>query len=69
MLQYKVVLIGDTDVGKTSILNMLTESEFDSESTPTIQPTLKRKRILIPSGEVVTLNIWDTAGQEKYRSY
>ena len=67
-MEFKVVLIGDSDVGKTSILNMLTDKEFDTDLMPTIQPALKRKKIQIPSGEMIILNIWDTAGQEKYRS-
>lgn len=63
---FKVVLLGDPDVGKTSILLRYTENEF-SEVTPSLPVSEKRKKLRI-NGKEFELEIWDTAGQERYKS-
>ena len=65
---YKVVLLGESGVGKTCILNQFTEGKFDPYTPSSITVNFKRKTIKLPEGKTVTFDIWDTAGQEKYRS-
>ena len=65
--QFKVPLIGDANVGKTSIVSRFTTDKFTGNTTPTVgvstaQITVKHK------DKNVNLSIWDTAGQEKFRS-
>jgi small GTP-binding protein len=62
----KVVLLGNSEVGKTCILTRLVSGVF-SESAPTIGAAFQTHMVTTPSG-TVTLQIWDTAGQEQYRS-
>ncbi|KAH0795065.1 small GTP-binding protein [Histomonas meleagridis] len=63
---FKVVIIGDTSVGKTSILTQYNLHYFSQEVQPTIGSSFLSSTIQTEKGPV-TLNIWDTAGQEKYR--
>lgn len=66
-LIYKVVFIGDSGVGKTSIVQRIKTSKFDGNFDSTIGASAITKEIQTPQG-MITLNIWDTAGQERYRS-
>lgn len=66
-LEIKVCIIGDTDVGKTSISNRYCHGEFTENSTPTIGASFLQKRVMEGSLEI-SLQIWDTAGQERFRS-
>jgi Ras-related protein Rab-5C len=69
MENFKVVLVGDTNVGKTSILQRYAKDNFETDSETTISPTFLTRMIDFPvSGLKAKLQIWDTAGQEKYRS-
>lgn len=61
----KVVLIGDSSVGKTSIINRLKNLPFNDEEHVTIGAAFCTYIVNIQGQEVI-LNIWDTAGQEKY---
>ncbi|KAK8885534.1 hypothetical protein M9Y10_040983 [Tritrichomonas musculus] len=62
----KVVLVGDTSVGKTCIINSIMGNSF-SDHKPTIGANKFDKTIKIDSDEV-KISIWDTAGQETYQS-
>lgn len=65
--QYKVILLGDTSVGKTSLLNMKLAHKFEDHVPTTIGAAFKN--ISIKQGDtLINLQIWDTAGQERYRS-
>jgi small GTP-binding protein len=67
-LTYKVVLLGDVYVGKTSILkNLQKTSEQDESYDPTIGFAFSQKTIPIDNNILVTLQIWDTSGQDIYR--
>ena len=61
----KIVAIGDSGVGKTSLIQMFEHSRFTENFKPTIGADFSNKEITI-DGKVVTLQIWDTAGQERY---
>ena len=64
---FKIILLGDSNVGKTSIYFYYTKKIFQEEysSTVGVDFTTEFKRI---SGKNVRLKIWDTAGEEKFRS-
>lgn len=64
---YKVVVVGETCVGKTAILTRLLTDSFESEGQPTIGVEFKTYNTLV-DGESRRLQIWDTAGQERFRS-
>jgi small GTP-binding protein len=67
VLHCKVVLLGDTGTGKTSIIHRLIHREFDSQLRMTLGAGLSPYWVRC-DGRSVKLNIWDTAGQENYRS-
>jgi small GTP-binding protein len=62
----KVVLFGDTQVGKTSMLNRLTTGLF-KETSATVGAAFQTHTMGTARGPV-TIQIWDTAGQERYRA-
>ncbi|KAG4195848.1 hypothetical protein ERO13_A06G134500v2 [Gossypium hirsutum] len=64
---FKVVLIGDSDVGKSNLLSRFTKNEFSLESKSTIGVEFATRSITIED-KVVKAQIWDTAGQERYRA-
>jgi len=63
----RIVMIGDSCVGKTSLLNRLVQDSHNPNEMPTIGAVNLLYRINV-GDDTVTVNIWDTAGQEKYRS-
>lgn len=66
-MEVKVCIIGDTDVGKTSLSTRYCHGEFVENSTPTIGASFLQRRVLVDNAEI-NLQIWDTAGQERFRS-
>lgn len=68
-MQKKVVILGDSGVGKTSILFRYIFDRFDQSNLPTLGASFKSKMITLPSeNDQIKLNLWDTAGQEKFKS-
>ncbi|KAN0024059.1 hypothetical protein ACTFIV_008453 [Dictyostelium citrinum] len=65
--QFKVLLIGDSDVGKTSIVKRFSDDTFDEDLLCTIGVEFKMKEVKV-DGKKVDLCLWDTAGQEKFRA-
>ncbi|XP_014479307.1 PREDICTED: ras-related protein Rab-18-B-like isoform X2 [Dinoponera quadriceps] len=63
----KILMIGESNVGKSSILLRFTEDEFYENMQSTVGMDYKTKQISI-DGNVVKLAIWDTAGQERFRT-
>jgi small GTP-binding protein len=63
----RVVLIGDASVGKTSILSQLIEKRFDAHQTTTIGANYQSYTADVGTCKI-EMQIWDTAGQEKFRS-
>ena len=68
MIHSKVVLLGNSSTGKSSILIRYDTQQFISTQDPTIGASFVSKKVRINDGYDVQLDIWDTAGQERYRS-
>lgn len=64
---YKIVLIGDWGVGKTNILSQYTRGQFVLGSAGTIGVQFSSKTLTLED-TVVKVQVWDTAGQDKYRA-
>ncbi|KAK9286837.1 hypothetical protein L1049_015242 [Liquidambar formosana] len=64
---FKVVLIGDSGVGKSNLLSRFTRNEFCLESKSTIGVEFATRTFQV-EGRTVKAQIWDTAGQERYRA-
>lgn len=64
---YKILLIGDANTGKTSILNVYKNDMFYENEVSTIGVEFMIKYIDF-NGEKIKLQIWDTAGQERFKS-
>jgi small GTP-binding protein len=67
MNKLKTILVGESQVGKTSIITQYIRQSFDEEYLPTISADKSIKDLIIEK-QPLTLEIWDTAGQEIYRS-
>lgn len=63
----KIVLIGDTGVGKTNLLSRFSRDQFNPDSKSTIGVEFATKTLEI-DGKTIKAQIWDTAGQERYRA-
>ena len=63
----KIALIGNSAVGKSCIINRFTKGVFEENIKPTIGIGFAQKYLLI-DGVNIQCNLWDTAGQEKYKS-
>ena len=67
--KFKIALLGEAGVGKTCIAERYSEDVFNEYSVSTTGAAYRVKKLRLCSGKVgVMLNIWDTAGQEVYRS-
>ena len=64
---FKIVLIGDSFVGKTNIMSKYLKNEFHEDSKATVGVEFGAKKFDI-EGKSVKAQIWDTAGQERYKS-
>ena len=64
---YKIVLIGDINVGKTSILSRFRYGSFESDYMPTLGIDFFSKNLFFED-KTIRLILWDTAGQERFRS-
>ena len=58
----KVVIIGDSGVGKTAIMNRYLYDKFDGESMPTIGSSMQSRQVEVPGEGTIKLTLWDTAG-------
>ncbi|XP_062510415.1 ras-related protein Rab-39B-like [Corticium candelabrum] len=65
--QFRLILIGDSTVGKSSLLRQFTEGRFIEVSDPTVGVDF-HARIVNLDGVPIKLQLWDTAGQERFRS-
>eukprot|EP00798_Chlamydomonas_sp_ICE-L_P030908 gene30908-35960_t len=63
----KVIVLGDSGVGKTSLMNQYVQKKFSKEYKATIGADFLTKEIEVDD-KTVTMQIWDTAGQERFQS-
>ena len=68
IVEYKIILIGSSGVGKTGIFNRYIFNTFYEDYRCTISATNKTKKISLNDKTIAKLSIWDTAGEEKYKS-
>ncbi|KAF5446467.1 hypothetical protein F2P56_032095 [Juglans regia] len=64
---FKIVLVGDSAVGKSNLLSRFARNEFDTNSKATIGVEFQTQVVEI-DGKEVKAQIWDTAGQERFRA-
>lgn len=64
---FKLVLLGESSVGKTSIVNVMHGGEFIEDQQSTVGACFQIKKMKIED-TLVNLHLWDTAGQERFRS-
>ncbi|KYQ92203.1 hypothetical protein DLAC_11678 [Tieghemostelium lacteum] len=66
---YKIILVGDSGVGKSSILVRFTDNTFQPHFSPTLGVDFNVKTINSKeTGQTIKLQLWDTAGQERFKS-
>ena len=63
---YKVVLVGNSQVGKSNLLLRFTGEQFIESTVPTTGIEYASKIHESPNGEIIKTQIWDTCGQERY---
>ena len=63
----KIIVVGDSGVGKTNLINRFASDKFDTISKATIGVEFVYKTLKI-NKEVIKVEVWDTAGQERYRA-
>ena len=66
--QFKLVLLGESAVGKSSIVLRFVKDQFDSYRESTIGAAFLTQTISLDENTTVKFEIWDTAGQERYKS-
>lgn len=64
---FRYIIVGDTEVGKSSLLLQFTEKQFQEEHDMTIGVEMS-SRVVEVGSKSIKLEIWDTAGQESYLS-
>ena len=64
---FKIILIGDSSVGKTNIMNKYLKNQFKEDSRATVGVEFGSKQFVIDNRKIKA-QIWDTAGQERYRA-
>ena len=64
---YKVILVGDSGVGKTCLLSMYVKGVIE-QTIPTIAVEFCTKEIELDDGTKIKVQLWDTAGQERFKS-
>lgn len=67
-LEAKVVLLGDTNVGKSSIAQRFCKNIFGNKHVATIGGAYLQQRVVLDNGEIMKLHLWDTGGVERFRS-
>ena len=67
-LKFKLVLLGDSGVGKTNLISRYINNSFQQDSKATIGVEFFSKTYKVNKKKVIKVEIWDTAGQERYKS-
>lgn len=64
--EFKVIVIGNPDVGKSSVIQRMAENKYNSKKSPTYG--MDKKDMIVTKDELrIKFAIWDTAGQQNYR--
>ena len=66
--EVKIVLLGDSSVGKSSLVQRFCADKFDDKYKITIGGAYLQTEVNLKGGNLIKLHIWDTGGQEKFRS-
>ena len=66
--EIKIVLLGDPAVGKSSLVQRFCVGKFEDKYKITIGGAYLQKEVKLKNGDILKLHIWDTGGQEKFRS-
>ena len=67
-LVFKILLLGDSEVGKSCFLMRYSENVFIENYITTIGLDYKLKTVKLDTGKTIKVQLWDTAGQDKYRT-
>ncbi|ODQ67978.1 ras-domain-containing protein [Nadsonia fulvescens var. elongata DSM 6958] len=68
MAQFKLVLLGESAVGKSSLVHRFVKNQFDEFRESTIGAAFLTQTISLDDDTIIKFEIWDTAGQERYKS-
>ena len=68
LLEAKIVLLGDVNVGKTSIASRYCKNSFNEHHINTIGGAYQQQKVVLENGAMIKLHIWDTSGQERFRA-
>ena len=68
VLEVKIVLLGNINVGKTSIASRYCKNSFNEHHINTIGGAYQQQKVVLSNGAIVKLHIWDTSGQERFRA-
>eukprot|EP00055_Hartaetosiga_balthica_P009113 m.35573 g.35573 ORF g.35573 m.35573 type:complete len:118 (+) comp6612_c0_seq2:362-715(+) len=68
MKAFKVAMLGDSGTGKSCIIGQLAMNKFLGKTNVTVGADSTFQRIELGSGDMIQMNIWDTAGLEQFRS-
>ena len=68
LYEIKIVLLGDPAVGKSSLVQRFCADKFEDKYKITIGGAYLQKEVKLKNGNILKLHIWDTGGQEKFRS-
>ena len=68
LYEIKIVLLGDPAVGKSSLVQRFCADKFEDKYKITIGGAYLQKEVKLKNGDILKLHIWDTGGQEKFRS-
>ena len=66
--EIKICLLGDVSVGKTSIASRFCKNSFNENYINTIGGAYQQQNIILNNGAKIKLHIWDTSGQDRFRS-
>ena len=67
-IKLAVIILGDSGVGKSTLLHRYTKGELPRNKPPTIGIEFVSQNMKVGDGSTVKAQIWDTAGHEKYRA-
>lgn len=65
---FKIVLVGDSGVGKSNLMSRFTKNEFDIHTTSTVGVEFESRTVQMQDDQWVKLQVWDTAGQERFKA-